>query len=286
MPDTTKKIIIISDGSGRTAKRLMDAVLAHYKQYEKNYILESIFSKVRTRRQVDEIIKGLEGDYLVVFSIISRGLRKYLHKSLHDAELLHLNVLEPMLETMHKFLGFHPDFKPGLLQIVDDRYYSKVDAIGFTVEHDDGLGHQIEDADLVLVGLSRTCKTPISMYLACNHGLKVANIPVIADEISSQRLIDRLERLPDERVIGLVMNAEVLASIREERAGLLAGEDSGRKMIEQYHDVSLIKDEIRFFRRLCSSQNWDVVNVTRRAIEEVSAEIMAVAGLTFDEIEP
>lgn len=286
MPDTTKKIIIISDGSGRTAKRLMDAVLAHYKQYEKNYILESIFSKVRTRKQVDEIIEGLEGNYLVVFSIISRGLRKYLHKLLHDAELLHLNVLEPMLKTMHKFLGFHPDFKPGLLQIVDDRYYSKVDAIGFTVEHDDGLGHQIEDADIVLVGLSRTCKTPISMYLACNYGLKVANIPVIADEISSQRLIDRLDPLPDERVIGLVMNAEVLASIREERAGLLAGEDSGRKMIEQYHNVSLIKDEIRFFRRLCSSQNWDVINVTRRAIEEVSAEIMTVAGFTFDEIEP
>jgi len=285
MLETIKKIIIISDGTGRTAKRLMDAVLAQYKQHEDHYSVECIFSDVRTRKRVDEIIRSLEGDCLVVFSIISRGLRRYLHRCLHEEEMLHLNVLEPMLNTMQKFLGFHPDYRPGLLQIVDDRYYSKVDAIGFTVEHDDGLGHQVVQADIVLVGLSRTCKTPISMYLACNHGLKVANIPVINDEISSQRLIERLRPVPNDKIIGLVMSAEVLASIREERAGLLAGESAEREMISTYHDVSLVKEEVRFFRRLCTSQDWEVINVTRRAIEEVSAEILSVAGLIPEENE-
>jgi regulator of PEP synthase PpsR (kinase-PPPase family) len=174
---------------------------------------------------------------------------------------------------MAKFFGFHPDYRPGLLQQVDDKYYKKVDAIGFTVEHDDGLGHQINEADLVIVGPSRTCKTPISMYLACNHGMKVANIPVVPNDVSKKRLIKRLRDVDDDIIFGVWMRPEVLAQVREERTHLLGGDEEGVSMIDSYHDIEKIEEEIVHFKRLCNEQNWEMVNVTRRAIEEISAEI-------------
>ena len=175
----SKKIVIISDGTGKTAKRLMDSVIYQYRGQQVSYSLIEIYKEVRNKGQFDNVLKKIDDDYLVIVSIISDDLMKYIRKALDDRRILHLNVLEPMLNTMSKFLGVHPDYKPGILQIVDDRYYKKVDAIGFTVEHDDGMGKFINEADVILLGLSRTCKTPISVYLACNFGLKAANIPII-----------------------------------------------------------------------------------------------------------
>lgn len=154
--EDVKKIIVVSDGTGRTAKRLMDAVLSQYVGHESQFRVEGIHSSVRTIKALDKIVDSLSGECFIIFSVVSGDLRKHLHVRLHESGILHLNVLEPMLKTMAKFLGFHPDYKPGLLQLVDDNYYKKVDAIGYTVEHDDGLGHHIEAADIVIVGPSRT----------------------------------------------------------------------------------------------------------------------------------
>ncbi len=273
--EDVKKIIVVSDGTGRTAKRLMDAVLSQYVGHESKFRLEGIHSSVRTIRELDAIVDCASGEEcLIVFSIVQRDLRKHIHVRLHEAGILHINVLAPMLETMEKFLGFHPDYRPGLLQLVDDKYYKKVDAIGYTVEHDDGLGHQIEEADLIIVGPSRTCKTPISMYLACNHGMKVANIPVVPDEGVTNRLLLRLEKVNQLRVFGVTMRPEVLAQVREERADLLGGRESSKIFLASYHDIEHIEEEIKHFIRLCRQQNWEVINVTRRAIEEISAEIL------------
>jgi regulator of PEP synthase PpsR (kinase-PPPase family) len=269
-----KRIIVVSDGTGRTAKRLMDAVLAQYSGYESMFRVEGVHSSVRTMRALDAIVDSSDSECLIVFSIVSRDLRKHFHMRLHEAGILHLNVLEPMLETMGKFLGFHPDYRPGLLQLVDDKYYRKVDAIGYTVEHDDGLGHQIEDADVVIVGPSRTCKTPISMYLACNHGMKVANIPVVPDVGSTKRVLLRLENVDQRRVFGVTMRPDVLAQVREERAELLGGRESSKVYLSSYHDIEHIEEEIKYFKRLCYQKTWEVINVTRRAIEEISAEIL------------
>jgi regulator of PEP synthase PpsR (kinase-PPPase family) len=181
--DDPKKIIILSDGTGKTAKRLMDAVLAQYSQYALDYDLDNIYKKVRDKKSVDEILESIDDSYLVIFSIISEKLDSYLHENLQKREILHLNILRPMLITMSKFLGVRPDYRPGILHVVDHKYYKKVDAIGYTVEHDDGGGGMIEEADIILLGLSRTCKTPISMYLACNFGIKVANIPIVKDDM-------------------------------------------------------------------------------------------------------
>jgi regulator of PEP synthase PpsR (kinase-PPPase family) len=238
-----------------------------------------VYPQVRTRKQIREILAGLDSEYLVIFSIVSEDLRSYAHSQLHKSGILHLSILDPMLETIEKFLGFHPEYEPGLRQIVDDKYYQKVDAIGFTVGHDDGRGHQLQQADIVLLGPSRTCKTPISIYLACNHGFRVANIPIIAEESMEEILLSRLEGIRRRKIIGLIMEAEVLIGVRTERSRLLAGSSVARQSIRPYYDVEEIRREIRFCLNLFQELGIQTVNVTWRAIEEISLEILNTIGL-------
>ncbi len=274
-----KKIVVLSDGTGQTARRLMDAVLAQYEHEDVEYSLEHTYQNVRDKKSFDTILDKIDDDYLVIFSIISKNLSDYIHKKLHDRNILHLNVLKPMITTMSKFLGVHPDYQPGILHIIDDRYYKKVDAIGYTVEHDDGRGAIIEEADIVLIGPSRTCKTPISMYLACNHGMKVANIPIITDESFEKYLFSRLKPLKQNRIFCLKMQSEILAKVREERSYHLAHTKEGHSELDKYIDIHEISLELQFCRRLYAKGKWQVVDVTRRAIEEISREILEAMGI-------
>jgi len=271
--DRVKKIIIISDGTGQTAKRLLDAVLAQYTEQQDRFAVENTYSEVRTKKRVDDIIKDINSDYLVIYSIVSEDLGNYLRAFLEEQRILHLNVLEPMLQTMWKFLGVHPVYKPGLLQVIDDRYYKKVDAIGYTAEHDDGRGHRLNEADLILVGPSRTCKTPISMYSTCNLGLKVANIPIVPHPTMRDQLLERLAGIDPKIIYGLVMQPEALMKVRQERAELLSGSESGLRHLKGYQDLQEIREELRFCRLLYDEQGWTSLDVTGRAIEEVSLDI-------------
>ncbi len=277
--DDPKKIIILSDGTGKTAKRLMDAVLAQYSEYALDYSVEDIYQEVRDKKTLDELLETIDDSYLVIFSIINEELDKYFHERLQEMEILHLNILRPMLITMSKFLGVRPDYRPGILHVVDDKYYKKVDAIGYTVEHDDGGGHMIEDADIILLGLSRTCKTPISMYLACNYGIKVANIPIVNDEVIAGNILRKLAPLKQDRIFGLMMHPEVLAQAREERSFYLTRADSDQGQVQRYFDLDEVRKEYRYCRELFERKGWEAVDVTRRAIEEISLEILEARGI-------
>ena len=272
----SKKIVVVSDSTGGTAKRLMDAVLVQYGQSNVEYFIEQTYQQVRTRKDVDRILTEIDDEYLVLFSIIEYDLSNYFSQLLEDRDILHLNVLQPMIETVSKFLGFHPDYRPGILQIVDDQYYRKIDAIRYTVEHDDGLGSLIEQADAVLLGLSRSCKTPISVYLACNYGLRVANIPVVRDANITEMMLQRLQSIDPSKIIGLTINSETLAQIREERSESDVKADKG--ILKNYYDIDAVKQEIRFCRDLYRVKDLWTVNVTNRAIEEVSKEILKLLG--------
>jgi hypothetical protein len=284
MKEETKKIVIASDGTGRTAKRLLDAVLSQYEHEDVSYRIVKTYPSVTCREEVDKIVNEINEEYLVVYSIISVELGTYFHETLDARGILHLNVLRPMIRTLSKFLGVHPAYRPGLLQIIDDSYYRKLDAIGFTVQHDDGQGHRIHEAEVVLIGLSRTCKTPISMYLACNYGYRVANIPIVPDENLKSSLLKRVEAANPKRIMGLMIQANELVRIREERAEVLMGSKDSASQLSQYHDISLVRGELRFCRQLFAEQNWDHVDVTRRAIEEVSSEVLRELGLSTEKI--
>ena len=274
-----KKIVIISDGSGKTAKRLLDAVMVQYYQDDLQYSLVNIYSEVRLKKELNQILKEIDKSYLVLFSIVSSDISDYLDERLEKKKVLHLNVLKPMLDTISKFLGVHPDYQPGLLQILDERYYKKVDSIGYTVKHDDGRGQDIEDADVVLLGPSRTCKTPISMYLACNHGLKVANIPMVRDAVMTQNLFDRIQFIKQRKVIGLLMQPEVLSAVRENRMNILLKKDSHQVKMQKYYDIHEVAVEFRYCRDLFLAQGWKTIDVTRRAIEEIALEIVKKLGV-------
>jgi regulator of PEP synthase PpsR (kinase-PPPase family) len=282
----SKKIVIISDGTGKTAKRLLDAVLAQYSTDGAGYTLADTYQKIRDRKSFDKILQNIDKSYLVIFSIIEEDLGKYFHRRLSKKGIMNINVLEPMIGVMSKFLGVHPDYRPGILQVIDDSYYKKIDAIGFTVEHDDGRGQHIDEAEIVLVGLSRTCKTPIAMYLACNFGIRLANIPVIANEVMKQRLLGRLASVPKQKIIGLLMQADVLARIREERSLYLTGRVGAQENIQEYYDARIIRQELVFCRQLFDQQGWQIVDVTRRAIEEVSLEVLARAEAVNNGVQP
>lgn len=271
-----KRIVIVSDGTGGTAQRLMDAVLVQYGQSDVDYSLEQTYQQVRSREDVDRVLGDIDEEYLVLYSIISMELSDYFSEQLENREILHLNVLQPMLDIVSKFLGVHPDFRPGILQIVDDQYYRKIDAIRYTVEHDDGRGARLEQADAVLLGLSRSCKTPTSVYLACNYGLRVANIPVVRDSALTTNLLRRLQRVDSRRIIGLLIRPERLVQIREERSSLTGR--AGRGTLKDYYDLAEVTQESRFCRELYRSQGWRMVSVTDRAIEEVSKEILKLLG--------
>lgn len=273
-----KKIVIISDGSGRTAKRLLDSVMVQYHEDDLEFYVENIHSQVRQRKELNKILESIDSSYLVLYSIVSKDTCKFFSRKLRKRGILHLDVLRPMMDTMHKFLGFHPDFRPGLLQIVDDAYYHRVDSISYTVSHDDGRGHTVEDADAVLVGPSRTCKTPISMYLACNHGLRVANIPMVMDRTMTRNLLDRVDEVPPNRVIGLLMRPDVLARVREDRMNVMFKDDRHQDQLHSYTDLREIAVEYRFCRDMYITRGWLTVDVTRRAIEEVSREILKKLG--------
>lgn len=272
----TKKIIIVSDGTGGTAQRLMDAVLVQYGQTDVIYSLEQTYPQTRSHEDIGRILGEIGNDYLVLYSIISLDLSNYFSQQLEVRAISHLNVLQPMLETVSKFLGVHPKYQPGLLQIIDDLYYREIDAIRYTVAHDDGGGAQIDQADTVLLGLSRSCKTPISVYLACNHGLQVANIPVIRDPGMTETMLERIESVDPKKIIGLLMNPETLLHIREERSSRTGGALAGP--LKDYLNLDEVTMEFRFCRDLYRSKGWPVVNVTHRAIEEVSKEILRLLG--------
>ncbi len=271
-----KRIIIVSDGTGGTAKRLMDAVLVQYDKSDVDFILEQTYQQVRTIKDVDRVLSEIDDEHLVLFTMISEKHSDYLHEHLTNRGILHLHILQPMVKTVSKFLGVHPNYRPGILQIIDDRYYRKVDAIGFTVGHDDGRGSQIDQADAVLLGLSRSCKTPISVYLACNYGLRVANIPVVRDAVITEALLLRLELVKPENIVGLLMDPMQLAQLRQERSLFL--DRSGKGSLQDYYDKHAVAKEFRFCRDLFASRGWQTVDVSHRAIEEVSKEILRLLG--------
>ena len=272
--DEIKKIVIISDGTGGTAMRLMDAVLVQYDESDLKHSVEKTYPQVRTREQVDIILTEIDEDYLVLYTVISAELSDYIRAQLSARAILHLNVLKPMLDIVSKFLGVHPDYRPGILQILDDRYYGRIDAIRYTVQHDDGRGSLIEQADVVLLGLSRSCKTPISVFLACNHGLKVANIPVVNENDMTENMLERLRAVDPNKIIGLLMRPERLAQLREERSSYLLGKMKYMSEPHSYYDAQMVDQEYRYCRNLYLRHEWPTIDVTHQAIEEASKKIL------------
>jgi [pyruvate, water dikinase]-phosphate phosphotransferase / [pyruvate, water dikinase] kinase len=263
---------LVSDSTGETVTTVARACVA---QFEGVIPVEHVWSFVRTRAQVDQVlsvVKALPG--VVIYTLISPELRQALHEGCRTLNIPCVAVLDGVLSALSSLLGAETRPQVGRQHALDAGYFSRIDAMTFMLRHDDGqCAEELEQADVVLVGVSRTSKTPTSIYLA-NRGVKVANIPVVPD----CPMPPELEGLSRPLVVGLTISPEPLVQIRMNRLRQLQLEDAPRTSalghVEgNYAELERVRAELVHARRLFARHGWPVIDVTRRSVEETAAAI-------------
>jgi regulator of PEP synthase PpsR (kinase-PPPase family) len=257
---------MISDATGETLITVARAAAAQYTEVR---AVEHIHSMVRSTAQLDRVIAALEEKPgIVLYTLVDGALGERLETACRRIGIPCASVLEPVLQMLQAYLGAPGARRVGAQHILDAEYFRRIDALNFTMIHDDGqLAGSLEEADVVLVGVSRTSKTPTSIYLA-NRGIKVANVPIVPGIAPPAEL----ERLREPLVVGLTASAERIVQLRENRVlSLNAAAHS-----DAYVDKAAIASEIAFARKLCARHGWPIIDVTRRSIEETAAAIVAL----------
>jgi regulator of PEP synthase PpsR (kinase-PPPase family) len=256
-----KVIYLVGEGTGETINKIARAALVQFSR--EKFEVKSFFM-VKDRQYLSRITKHAEEDgALIAFSIVQPSLRDFLIQEADRKGLKAIDVIGDFIVQLSLFLGEKPMAIPGRQYILDEDYFRRIDAINFAVKHDDGKYPQgIKAADIVLVGLSRTGKTPLATYLA-NQGWKVANIPIHPDMDSPQELL----QIDRRKVFGLVISVESLVKLREARL-----EQLGLMPYAKYADPIQIEEEIEWSREFFKQHpRWRVIDVSNKAIEEVSA---------------
>ncbi len=264
------KVIVISDGTGETATAICRAVVTQFKDRE---VFFTRYKNVRTPEQLDAIFtEALIHHDLVVYTIVSYDLREYISELSRKKFVRALDVLGPALTAFSNYFNQEPNSTPGLLHAVNDEYYLRVAAMEFTLNHDDGKNlTSLPLADVVLVGVSRTSKTPLSVYLS-QHGIKVVNIPII----NQQPLPDELFQIDQRKIFALTIDPHALSEIRKNRLTRLGAiQHQG-----EYAKEEMVIEEIEWANRLFKeNKRWPVFNVTDKALEETAADIMRLINM-------
>lgn len=259
-----RRILIVSDGTGETAVQMIKAAMV---QFEDRQVNVSRFKSVRTENQIDAICEDAakSGD-LIVYTLVSPQLRAFLAQRAWDLSIPSVDLLGPLLVGLANFFGYEPKMIAGLLRDVNEAYFSRIEAMEYTISHDDGRDLTgLEQADLVILGISRTSKTPISMYLS-HHGWRVANIPLI----SGFDVPKEVFAVDPRKVIGLTIDPEKLVEIRRARLQRLGQERGG-----DYADLDKVADEVEYASEIYrKNRKWAIFNVTGKALEETASEII------------
>ncbi len=254
---------LISDATGET---LIAASRAAAAQYEEVTSVEHVYSLVRSRAQIDKAISEVEAaPGIVLFTLVDPDLTSRLEVACKELNVPCLSVLEPILNVFQSYIGVTSAHRPGAQHMLNTEYFRRIEALNFTMLHDDGQQiDNLEKADVVLLGVSRSSKTPTSIYLA-NRGIKTANVPIVPDiPLPEQILV-----LRGPLVIGLIASVERIIQIRENRLlAIKASPDS------PYVDRFLVAAEVARARRLCARHGWAVIDVTHRSIEETAAAVI------------
>ncbi|GGD61884.1 pyruvate, phosphate dikinase/phosphoenolpyruvate synthase regulator [Erythrobacter arachoides] len=254
---------LLSDSTGETLEMVAKAALA---QFDEEEVVRHFWPMVRSSQHLDRILDEFKAKPgLVLYTLVNEETRGRLEERCTALGLPHADALETVTLALEQQLGQEAQGRPGRQHRMDDAYFARVDAIQFTIAHDDGIGwDNWEEADIVLAGVSRTSKTPTSIYLA-NRGYKVANIPVVVESPPPEALYT----LSRPMVVGLTTSAGRLIEIRRNR--LLSLNEQTQTA---YVDEERVKAELAFARRLFADNGWPVIDVTRRSIEESAAAII------------
>ncbi len=254
---------LISDATGETLSAIAKAAIVQYSQIKS---IEHVHSLVRNKRQLDRVLPEIEAaPGIVLYTLVNPELARTLEDYCASLNVPCVPVLATIMKVFESYLGAPSTPTIGGQHVLDAEYFDRIDALNFTMAHDDGrLPDDLGDADIVIVGISRTSKTPTSIYLA-QRGFKTTNVPLIP----ALPLPPQLEKAKGVFVVGLIASADRIAQVRRNRVLSLADRD-----LNEYVDRDLIEEEITFTRRLCSRNGWPIIDVTRRSVEETAAAIL------------
>ena len=260
---TRRHLHLLSDSTGETLEMIANAALA---QFEDTDIVRHFWPMVRSLQHLDRIMGQLAVDPgLVLFTLVNPEIRARLEERCRALGLPAVPALDVVTTALEDHLGQQARGRPGRQHMLDDAYFARVDAIHYTIAHDDGVGWEDwEQADIVLAGVSRSSKTPTSIYLA-NRGYKIANIPLVVESPPPEALFGLRHPL----VIGLTTAPERLVQVRRNR--LLSLNEQAETA---YVDNEKVRAEVQYARRMFADNGWPVIDVTRRSIEETAAAII------------
>ncbi len=269
------KVIIISDGTGETATALCRAAMIQFKSKD---VYFTRYKNIRKRTQIDSIFTeaAIHHD-LIVYTIVQYDLREHIADLSRTKHVRSLDLLGPTLTAFSNYFDQEPSQLPGLLHEVNDEYFKRVAAMEFTINHDDGRNiDSLHLADVVLLGISRTSKTPLSIYLA-HKGLKIVNIPII----SHQDLPEGLFKIDQRKIFALTIDSDALTEIRQKRLGRLGAQSH----TGNYADQLKVTEEVLWADSIFeSNKRWPVFNVTNKALEETAAEILKLINMRKNNI--
>ncbi len=260
-------VYLVSDSTGETLDRIFLSLKSQFSNFEYD---KKEFAFIRTEQQIDKIIKECINiqNSIILYTIVETKLAKYIAGASETNNVPCFGILGNLILSFSKLLNQKAIHKPSAQHVLDADYYKRIEAIQFTMSHDDGkMLDDIKDSDIVLLGVSRTSKTPTSIYLA-NRGYKTINIPLVMD----QKIPDALKTENNKMcVVGLVADPERLSDIRRNRVAIMKENN-----IREYTDLSFIKDEVNKSKKLFKQYKWPIIDVTRRSVEETAASILKI----------
>ncbi len=259
-PKKKVHVFIISDATGMTAEMVISAVLVQFKEIKPIF---KRFPYIKTKEQIKEILTQAEAvQGIVIYSLVLQELRTWIRKENRKMNVYTIDLLGPFLERIGRLWNLVPTLRPGLLREIGEESIRLAESIDFTLKHDDGQGiDTLEKADLIILGVSRTSKTPTSLYLSCNNGLKVANVPII-DGI---KLPNKIFSVKTQKV-GFTIAPDRLAFIRQKRLKYAGSTD--------YTDITHVKKELEYSHRIFNQiKGLQVIDITNSSIEETANKV-------------
>jgi regulator of PEP synthase PpsR (kinase-PPPase family) len=255
---------LVSDSTGETLNAVFKAATS---QFATAYAFEHIYALIRSRAQMEKVLSDIEAaPGLVLYTVVTQDLRRLLEARCSELQMPAISVLDPFIEAFSDYLGLQQTRRAGAQHEMDDAYFKRIAAIDFTLAHDDGqMTWDLEPADVIVVGVSRTSKTPTCMYLA-NRGIKAANVPLIPSAEPPAQLFSVRRPL----VIGLIASPERLVQIRQSRLGGM----NAAEHADEYSDLETVRAEVLRAKRLYAKHRWPVIDVTRKSVEETAAAIL------------
>ena len=265
--DKLYQVYQVSDSTGETLDRIFLAIKAQFSNFDCKTIH---YSFTRTNNQIEKIISKskTEKNVIILYTIVDKNLAKYIVNETKKNNIPCFEVLGSLITDFSKLLKQEASRKPSGQHVLDDEYYKRIEAVQFTMSHDDGKKiSDLDNSDVILVGISRTSKTPTSIYLA-NRGYKTANIPIIPNKNLPEQILEKTKK---NCIIGLVCDSTRLSDVRKNRVQSMHEDRPG-----EYTNEEEIINELDNSKKLFKKYNWPIIDVTRKSVEETAASIIKI----------